>query len=85
MNISREGIEVTNRFFEAIDMLKAQKTIRGLQTFTTKYELNRWNVNTVKWNPEKSILKPEWMVYLVRDYNISADWLLTGRGGIFSK
>jgi hypothetical protein len=85
MNISREGIEVTNRFFEAIDMLKEQKTIRGLQTFTTKYKLNRWNVNTVKWNPEKSILKPEWLVYLVRDYNISADWLLTGKGGIFSK
>jgi hypothetical protein len=50
--------------------------------FTRKYGLNRWNVNTVKWNPEKSTLKPDWMVYLVRDYNISADWLLTGRGGM---
>ena len=85
MNISKEGIDITNRFFEAIDMLKAQKVIRGLQTFTTKYDINRWNMNTVKWNPERSMLKPEWMAYIVRDFGISADWLITGRGGMFTK
>ena len=83
MNVSQEGIAVTNRFFEAIDMLKAQKKIRGLQTFTRKYNINRWNMNTVKWNPEKSVLKPEWIVYLVRDFGVSADWVLMGRGDIF--
>lgn len=84
MNISKEGIAVTNRFFEAIDMLKAQKKIRGLQTFTTAYGINRWNMNTVKWNPERCVLKPEWIVYLVRDYGVSAEWLLLGEGGIFN-
>ena len=83
MNVSQEGIAVTNRFFEAIDMLKAQKKIRGLQTFTRKYNINRWNMNTVKWNPEKSVLKPEWIVYLVRDFGVSADWVLMGKGDIF--
>ena len=83
MNISKEGIAVTNRFFEAIDMLKAQKKIRGLQTFTRQYDINRWNLNTVKQNPDKSVLKPEWIVYLVRDFNISAEWILLGRGGMF--
>ncbi|MEG1729985.1 MAG: hypothetical protein RR280_10655, partial [Bacteroidaceae bacterium] len=76
MNISKEGIAVTNRFFEAIDMLKAQKVIRGLQTFTNANDINRWNLNTVKAQPEVSVLKPEWIVYLVRDYGISADWIL---------
>lgn len=85
MKISQEGIDVTRRFFEAIDALKAEKKLRGLQTFTTRYGLNRWNVNTVKWNPETSVLKPEWIVYLVRDYGISADWLLLGKGRIFKK
>ena len=83
MNISKEGIAVTNRFFEAIDMLKAQKKIRGLQTFTRQYGINRWNLNTVKLNPDKSVLKPEWIVYLVRDFKISAEWILLGRGGMF--
>ena len=83
MNISKEGIAVTNRFFEAIDMLKAQKKIRGLQTFTRQYDINRWNLNTVKQNPDKSVLKPEWIVYLVRDYGISSDWIITGSGSMF--
>lgn len=82
MNISKEGIAVTNRFFEAIDMLKAQKKIRGLQTFTRQYDINRWNLNTVKLNPNKSVLKPEWIVYLVRDFNISSEWILLGKGSM---
>ena len=85
MNISKEGIAVTNRFFEAIDMLKTQKKIRGLQTFTRQYGINRWNLNTVKQNPDKSVLKPEWIVYLVRDYGISSDWILLGKGNMFIK
>lgn len=83
MNISKEGIAVTNRFFDAIDMLKAQKRIRGLQTFTRQYDINRWNMNTVKYNPDRSVLKPEWIVYLVRDYGVSAEWIMLGKGNIF--
>lgn len=84
MNISKEGMDVTRRFFETIDMLKVQKKIRGLQTFTREYGINRWNMNTVKSNPDRSVLKPEWIVYLVRDYNVSAQWLLLGKGGMFN-
>lgn len=85
MNISPEGIAITRRFFEAIDMLIAQKQIRGLQTFTTKYDINRWNLVTVKQNPDSSVLKPEYIAILIRDFNISAEWIMLGRGGMFSK
>ncbi|MEG1502327.1 MAG: hypothetical protein RR370_02950 [Synergistaceae bacterium] len=85
MNISPEGISVTKRFFEAIDMLKAQKVIRGLQTFTNANSINRWNLNTVKAQPEISVLKPEWIVYLVRDYGISSDWILLGNEPMFKR
>lgn len=85
MNVSKEGIAVTKRFFEAVDMLKAQKRIRGLQTFTRTYGINRWNMCTVKSKPDVSVLKPEWIVYLVRDYNISAEWILLGKGEMLAK
>lgn len=44
-----------------------------------------WNINTVRNQPEVSVLKPEWIAYLVLDYGISADWILTGRGGMFKQ
>lgn len=83
MKISPEGIAITKRFFEALDMLKAQKRIRGLLTFTKAHNINYWNITTVRNQPESSVLKPEWMVYLIHDYNVSPEWLLTGRGGMF--
>ena len=83
MKISAEGIAVTKRFFEALDMLKAQKQIRGLLTFTKAYDINYWNINTVRAQPEVSVLKPEWIAYLVRDFGISAEWILLGKGGMF--
>lgn len=85
MNISKEGIAITKRFFEAIDILKAQKKIRGLQTLTREYNINRWNLITVKKEPEIRVLKPEWIVYLVRDYGVSANWILLGTGSMFSQ
>lgn len=84
MNISKEGIAVTNRFFEAIDMLKAQKKIRGLQTFTRLYNINKWNLITVRQNPSRSVLKPELIVFLVRDFGISPEWIILGKGGMFN-
>lgn len=83
MKISKEGVEITNRFFEAVDMLKAQKTIRGLLTFTKEHDINYWNINTVRNQPEQSVLKPEWIAYLSRDYGVSAEWIITGLGGMF--
>lgn len=85
MKISKEGVEITIRFFEAIDMLIAQKRIRGLLTFTKAHDINYWNINTVRNQPDVSVLKPEWLSYLVKDYSISSEWLLTGRGGMFNQ
>lgn len=80
MKISKTGVEITERFFIALECLKQAKTIRGIKTFTDENDINRWNLYTVKDNPESSILKPEWLSILVKDYGISAEWLLTGKG-----
>lgn len=85
MKISEDGVEITKRFFEAIDMLIAQKRIRGLLTFTKAHDINYWNITTVRNQPEVSVLKPEWLSYLVQDYGISSEWLLTGRGGMLNQ
>ncbi len=83
MNEPKECLDITRRFFEALDMIKAQKRIRGLQTFTREYGVNYWNFTTAKKDGLR--IKQEWLTYLVRDFDVSAEWLLTGRGGMFTK
>lgn len=85
MVISQDGIDVTNRFFEAIAYLKQAKVIRGLGTFTRAHDINKWNLLTVRKQPQSSVLKPELLTWLVLDYGISAEWLLTGKGEILPK
>lgn len=77
--------KIVSRFFQALYYLKAQHIIRGKQTFTTKFEINRWNMNTLEKDMTRDIFQPAWLTYLVEEYNISAEWLLTGRGDMMSK
>lgn len=71
---------IVSRFFDAIDFLIKQKHIRGVQTFTKKYGINRWNFYTVKEQPESGMFEVGWLENIVRDFDISAEWLLTGNG-----
>ena len=81
--MQNEGSQkVVARFFEALYLLKAQKVIRGKQTFTRRYGINRWNLNTLEKHPESDMFQCEWLGHLVRDYGVSARWLLTGLGSM---
>lgn len=68
--ISEEGIAISKRFFEAIETLKAQKKIRGLQTFTRNNNLHRWNVNCVKFYPDKQDVSSAFGNFIVSTANI---------------
>lgn len=61
---------IVRRFFEALQILKANKVIRGKQTFTNRYGINRWNLNTLEKEPSRDIFQVAWLEYLVRDYKV---------------
>ena len=43
---SVESVKVACRFFLALRLLKEQRVIRGKKTFTDRYGINRWNMNS---------------------------------------
>lgn len=83
MSVSQQGIEITNRFFQAIAILKSQGKIRGLRQITTMYGLNYGNTHTIKTCPQTYILKPELIAKLCKDFGICSEWILLGDGNMF--
>ncbi len=76
-----ETKEMTDRFFSALEALSKEKVIRGRGTFVRRYGIDLRNFYKVRDYIIR--IKPEWLIYLVRDYNVSAEWLMTGRGEMF--
>lgn len=76
-----EYIELTNRFFEALKALKQRDDIRGMGTFIREHEIDKRNFYKVKDFSIRS--KLEWLKYLFKNYNVPAQWLLTGKGRMF--
>lgn len=81
---TEDSQKIIRRFFQALQYLKDQRIIRGKQTFTRRFGINRWNMNTVEKEPSRDMFQTAWLSYLVTEYGVSAEWLLTGRGAILS-
>lgn len=83
---TKESAEITRRFFEALNKLIQLKVIRGKKTFTERYGINRWNLNALeKGQSTQNSVQLDWLTFIVRDYGISARWLLTGEGEMFAR
>jgi hypothetical protein len=82
---NEEGKKIVERFFKALYDLKARKVIRGKQTFARKYNINSRNFWQLEQDKSRDILQLVWLAYLVTDYGVSAEWLLTGNGDMYTK
>lgn len=71
------------RFFEALRLLTEYKIIRGKQTFTRRYGINRWNMLSQEDDPSRDMFQIAWLYYLARDYMVSTRWLILGEGNFF--
>lgn len=78
-----DSITIVERFFSVIDLLIQEKKIRGVQTFTNRYGINRRNFLSLRSDKSRNIFQVCWLGYLVNDFGIDAHWLLTGEGDYF--
>lgn len=76
--------QVIRRFFEALEMLKAMREIRGIQTFVDEHGIDRRNLYKLKHDASRGLFQVAWLSALVVDYGVSAEWLLTGRGAMLN-
>lgn len=82
--VSETGQQITDRFFEAAAALVSQKKLRGVQTLAKEMGIDGSRLRVLRAHPETYVLKPEWMHYFATTYGVSADWLITGRGEMFT-
>lgn len=75
--------DIVARFFMALDALYSCGKIRTMRSFERDLGVNHGSFYTQKKRPDYYILKPYWLAHLVSRYDISAEWLLTGRGTMF--
>lgn len=81
---TRDSQAIVLRFFDALQRLKDDRRIRGKQTFTRRYGINRWNMLTLEKEPSRDIFQSAWLAYLVKDYGVSPRWLLLGEGDFYA-
>lgn len=55
---TEDSQKVVRRFFEALYRLKDDGKIRGKQTFTREFDINRWNLNKLEKNLASDIFQP---------------------------
>ncbi|MGK4223109.1 hypothetical protein [Parabacteroides distasonis] len=82
---SDDTIAVISRFFAAIDALVAMKKIRGKATYCRIANINRLNFDTQSKDYSRGYFQVSWVIPLIKDFNISSDWLLLGKGDMFKK
>lgn len=88
--INPQAIEIQNRFFAALNLLIDSGQISGIKGFCEANHLNRIkysNIRSEMNKPESErkatnyrIIDIDALTYLCMDYNVSAEWLLLGKG-----
>jgi hypothetical protein len=85
MSQTEESQKIIKRFFEVLQTLIKEKKLRGIKTFCDEVNIDRWNFYKLRKNPSSDIMQIAWLSYLVDKYEVSAEWLLTGKGKMFKK
>jgi hypothetical protein len=74
------AIDIKTRFIKALHHAIECGYIRGRKTFCDNHNIDRRNFYKALDDPTSHIFDLAWLNYVVRDFDISAQWLLTGIG-----
>lgn len=85
--INPQVLDIQRRFFEAISLAKLLGKTTGLKSFCEAHNLNLVKYYRIKGDLGKPIGEMHYkaididaLLYVCRDFSVSTDWLLLGRG-----
>lgn len=79
--VANDSREIVDRFFEAITELKAMGRMKGIYSFAAEHGVNKGAMyNLVNNKDNAAAFQVAWIYYLARDYGVSIEWIMTGRG-----
>lgn len=76
--------DITGRFFKALEALIALRRVEGYQPFCRDLGVDKRNFYAQMRDHTRNIIKSSWLAYIVREYGVSAHWLLTGYGNMMA-
>ena len=76
---------IMERFYAALDAIIAKGDLRGVNTFCTRYEIDRRNFIAQRKDLDRGWFQVSWLYPMVKEFGVSAEWLLTGSGRMFKK
>jgi hypothetical protein len=71
------------RFYSALDAIIAMQRIKGVATYCRLYDIDRRNFIAQRKDLNRGWFQLSWLQPMVKEYGISAEWLLTGHGRMF--
>ncbi len=83
-DIPQVSIDICGRFFEAVEVLKRERKIRGTATLARLWGASVFAMKWSKNHPDEKRIKVEYLYYIARDFNVSLNWLFFGTGDIFT-
>lgn len=81
--IPQVAIDICNRFFQAVEVLRLQKRIRGNGTLARLWDVSLFALKWSKNHPDEKRIKVEYLYYMSRDFGVSLRWLFFGTGDMF--
>jgi len=79
----QETLDTMQRFFEALDVIVNTDKIRGIQTFCNTYGIDKRHLYVQREDNGKGYFEIYWLIPLIKDFNVSSEWLLLGKGRMF--
>ncbi len=77
--------QIIERFYQGLDALIETGTIRGVNTYCRLYDIDRRNLIAQRKDLNRGWFQVSWLQPMVREFGVSARWLLTGYGKMFDR